>query len=243
MLVRLAQSEPMTPAAALGEPPLGAPRDQAHNTGLAPPVGRRQRKAARTRAAIESAALALFRRQGFEATTIEQIAEAADIAPRTFFRYFPSKDAVLFGDLNGEIDRMREVLHQRASTEHPMRSLAAAMFEATDRIEPDREQHLMRAELLHALDHAGDYELHLMRQRWMQDVTDLIAEHLGVDSGTDPRPGAWSMTLVSCFASAMHAWLVRTDEHTTLKEILSGVLDATAEGLGQAAEEIPTRRR
>lgn len=209
----------------------------------AEPEGRRQRKAARTRAGIEAAALRLFRRQGFDATTVEQIAEAADVAPRTFFRYFPSKDAVLFGDLVGEIERMRAVMDRRASHEHPMRSLAAAMLDAADRMEPDREQHLMRAELLHALDNTGDYELHLLRQRWMQDVTNLVAGHLGVDPGTDPRPGAWSMTLVSCFGSAMHAWLVRTDGSTTLRHILSGVLAATSEGLVQAADEITSGSR
>lgn len=182
------------------------------------PSGRRQRKAARTRARIEDAALRLFTEQGFDATTVEQIAEAADIAPRTFFRYFPSKDAVLFGDLSSEITRMRVVMDSRASHEHPMRSLAAAMLDAAERMEPDREQHLMRAELLHALDNTGEYELHLLRQRWMQDMTNLVAEHLGVDAGTDPRPGAWSMTLVSCFGSAMHAWLVRTDSSTTLRQ-------------------------
>lgn len=209
----------------------------------APRAGRRERKAVRTRASIEAAALKLFGDRGFEYTTIEQIAEAADIAPRTFFRYFPSKDAVLFGDLNTEIDRMRQVLAQRAWHEHPMRSLATGMFEAAERMEPDREHHLMRAKLLHALDQAGGYELNLLKQRWMQDVTSLVAEHLGVDSATDPRPGAWSMTLVSCFGSAMHAWLLRTDEHTTLKEILSGVLAATADGLDEAMDEIPSRGR
>ncbi len=208
-----------------------------------PRAGRRERKAARTRANIEVAALELFTRQGFGTTTVEQIAETADVAPRTFFRYFPSKDAVLFGDLGSEIALMRAVLEERGSQEHPMRSLAAAMFEAAERMEPDRQQHLLRAQLLHVLDHAGDYELHLLRQRWMPDVTDLVADHLGVDSGTDPRPGAWSTTLMSCFGAAMHAWLVRTDGRTTLKEILSGVLDATTDGLAEAAEEIPARPR
>lgn len=232
----------MAPAADLDDQPVAEPT-VTQPPDAAEPTGRRRRKAARTRAAIETAALSLFRDQGFEATTVEQIAEAADVAPRTFFRYFPSKDAVLLGDIGSEVDRMRTVLDQRAGTEHPMRSLAVAMFEATDRMEADREHHLLRAEFLHALDHAGGYELHLLRQRWMQDVTDLLAEHLGVDSGTDPRPGAWSMTLVSCFASAMHAWLVRADEDATLTEILSAVLAATADGLGQATEEIPTLAR
>ncbi|MBA8824597.1 AcrR family transcriptional regulator [Saccharopolyspora lacisalsi] len=198
--------------------------------------GRRQRKAARTRAGIEEAALRLFTEQGFDATTVEQIADAADIAPRTFFRYFPSKDAVLFGDLTGELEQMRLTLRKRSTQEHPMRSLTAAMLDAAERMEADREQHLLRAELLQSLENTGDYELHLLRQRWMRDVTELVTEHLGTDAATDPRPGAWSMTLVSCFGSAMHAWLVRTDG-APLRDLLTEVIDGTSRGLAEATEE------
>jgi AcrR family transcriptional regulator len=62
------------------------------------PEGLRERKKAKTRFAIQEHALRLIREQGFEATTVEQIAEAAEISSSTFFRYFPSKDAVVLTD-------------------------------------------------------------------------------------------------------------------------------------------------
>ena len=63
-----------------------------------PLVGLRQRKKAKTRTAIQHEALRLFRLQGYGATTVDQIVDAVDVSPSTFFRYFPSKEALVLAD-------------------------------------------------------------------------------------------------------------------------------------------------
>ncbi|NEY32386.1 TetR family transcriptional regulator, partial [Streptomyces sp. PRKS01-65] len=63
-----------------------------------PRPGLRERKKIRTREAIRSATYALVREQGYEATTIEQIAERAEVSPSTVFRYFPTKEDIVLTD-------------------------------------------------------------------------------------------------------------------------------------------------
>jgi len=64
----------------------------------ASPDGLRERKKARTRASIREHALRLFRAEGYQRTTVEKIAEAAEVSPSTFFRYFPTKEDVVLQD-------------------------------------------------------------------------------------------------------------------------------------------------
>jgi AcrR family transcriptional regulator len=63
-----------------------------------PPAGLRERKKAKTRAAIRDHAMRLFEEQGYAATTVDQIAEAAEVSQSTFFRYFPTKEDVILTD-------------------------------------------------------------------------------------------------------------------------------------------------
>jgi AcrR family transcriptional regulator len=96
-------------------------------------MGLRERKKLRTRRAIAAAALRLFDERGYEETTISDIAAVAEVSPRTFFSYFPSKDDVVFAEMDERLADMRERLAERPPGEAPMatfRRVAEALLRA-----------------------------------------------------------------------------------------------------------------
>ncbi|MFI6294061.1 TetR/AcrR family transcriptional regulator [Nonomuraea sp. NPDC050790] len=86
--------------------------------------GLRERKKARTRALIQKEALRLFREQGYAATTIEQVAEAAEVAPSTVFRYFATKEDLVLLD---QFPPFVEVLNALPRDLHPVEAMRLAM--------------------------------------------------------------------------------------------------------------------
>lgn len=113
----------------------------------APVLGLRERKKLRTRAAIREHALRLFREQGYAQTTVEQIAEAAEVSPSTFFRYFPTKEDVVMVD---DIDPvMVAAFNAEPPDTPPLRALRNAFKRVYAELEPAQlEQERMRVALV-----------------------------------------------------------------------------------------------
>ncbi len=90
-------------------------------------TGLRELKKTRTRASLREHALRLFREQGYAATTVEQIAAAAEVSPSTFFRYFPTKEDVILQD---DMDtRMVEAFERQPAELSPIAAIRAAVRE------------------------------------------------------------------------------------------------------------------
>jgi AcrR family transcriptional regulator len=104
------------------------------------PRGLRERKKARTRAAIRQHALRLFREQGYEATTVEQIAAAAEVSPSTFFRYFPTKEDVVLQD---DMDLLwAEAVRAQPAELTPIAALRGAMHDIIGGLTPETADQL-----------------------------------------------------------------------------------------------------
>ena len=112
-----------------------------------PRTGRRERQKARTRHSIQEQALRLFLSKGYQATTVEEIASAADVSHMTFFRYFPTKEAVVETD---DYDPMLvELIRSRPAGEDSLTALHRAVLQGLSTVyATDREALLTRTQLI-----------------------------------------------------------------------------------------------
>src|SRR5690349_4456662 len=97
--------------------------------------GLRERKKRRTRDALTDAAYALFDAKGFDATTVDEIAAAVEVSPRTFFRYFASKEELALAPLDQQVAAMLAALAARPAAESVLTALRAAAVEVLEACE------------------------------------------------------------------------------------------------------------
>jgi AcrR family transcriptional regulator len=140
------------------------------------PASLRERKKAATRVQLMNAALRLFAAQGFDDTTVDEIAAAADVAPRTFFRYFATKVDVLFADHPEEIALIRDTLAARASDETVIDALRRAMLEGISKAVADPSRFLTRSRLVASVPAANAHSRYLDSK-----FEDVIAEAVAAD--------------------------------------------------------------
>lgn len=123
---------------------MSAPRDAA---AAAAGLGLRARKKAQTRQVIQAHALRLFLAQGYDATTVEEIAAAAGVSHMTFFRHFPTKESVV--DTDDYDPMIAGLIADRPSAEDPLTAIHQALLEGLAAILPEgRDALLTRTRLI-----------------------------------------------------------------------------------------------
>lgn len=144
------------------------------NTGDEP--GLRERKKLRTRETVRREAFRLFESNGYAQTTVDQIAEAADVSPRTFFRYFPTKESVLFSD-----DLLTPIIEAFLAAPAELSPVAAYRHAAaevfTSMAGPDFDYVIARQRLLYSLPEAKG-ALWVEHVKAIRLLTQAIAQRL-----------------------------------------------------------------
>lgn len=193
-------------------------------------VSRRERNKARTRDAITEAALTLFAARGFDGTTVEDIADAADVAPRTFFRYFATKDDVVIGPTERELGRLIEALAARPADEPVLQSVRKAILAMADTLEDHRRQLYLQTKLAETSPTLAARSLQL-RAGFAEMVAVHVATRLGVDRDADLRPDLVAQATVSALGTAISAW-ARRGGTGDLVGIAREALDLLVAGFG-----------
>jgi AcrR family transcriptional regulator len=144
--------------------------------GDATATGLRERKKQRTRETILARARDLFEAQGFAETTIAQIAEAAEVSPRTVSSYFPEKEELVFPDKDAMLASVSEAMEERAEGEVATDALRRWLLEHFADPESEDHAHKWQRALIDE-----DPDLRAFERRLQEDAEQVIAEAVAVD--------------------------------------------------------------
>lgn len=201
-----------------------------------PRASLRERKKLATRRSLRRHALDLVASRGFANVTVEDIAEAADVSPRTFFNYFPSKEAVLFGADPDRASSLRDRLVRTAPGAPALDALRLVIAEdaqaAADELQElggnpvDWLRRMKEARADPHLRAAHAAQMALVERA----ATEGLAERLGTDPEQDPYPALLAATGASVFRSSVSFWAV-SGGAVPLTHLIDLAFGALADGL------------
>ena len=194
-------------------------------------LGLRERKKLERRRSIEVAALNRFGENGFDATTIDEIAADADIAPRTFFSYFPTKEYVVLADYADRLKRTTDELGRRPASEAPWLALRESFAVVAADYEAQRDD-LIRRFAIMAVNpsvHARSLQL---QAGWEDTVAEVLAQRMGVNA-EDIRPRLMSSAALACMRSSLRHWIL-TGHRRSLPDLVEASFDRLGTGLSAA---------
>jgi AcrR family transcriptional regulator len=158
-------------------------------------VGLRERKKQQTRETIALAALRLFAERGYDQTTLAEIAEAADVSPRTIFAYYENKEDILFCHEGAFLGQLEERLAQRPAGT----TTVDAIREFIGSIPPPDEQAVLRKQIV-----ANSPALQIKIRAHMGQLEPLLTESIAKDLGAGPgdiRPALLAASMTAAFAT------------------------------------------
>ncbi len=175
--------------------------------------GLRERTRRVVQTEIGAAAMRLFLAQGFEATTMEQIANDVGISRRSLFRYFGTKEDIVLGNHVEQGRIMKAALEARPASDPPWEALRAALKVAVDDLAYSPADLFKITKMLHETPSLRARHLEKQRQ-WLDLLVPNIAMRLGVAPGTvrDVRAHAIVACVLACSETATETWIQRNGD-------------------------------
>lgn len=183
----------------------------------------RDRQRAQVRADIRRAAFRLFVERGYDTVTTEEIATAAGVSPRTFFRHVPTKEELLLGPIRHGGAEVVNLLEQRPGGEAPDVALINAIITRT-RSFGNVESEEWREALLVAPGLLGKVTLYTPADR--ERAVKLIAERMGADPDADIRPGLLVQLGFAAGDFAFQRWIRQSGTARSLDRYVTEALQA-----------------
>lgn len=169
-------------------------------------IGLREQKKAATRRALTEAVLRLSFERGFDHVTVEQVADEVGVSPRTFFNYFPSREAAVFGDDADRIEIVREVFAARPTHEPlPIALGEALLATAGDDIVGSVGSLVARGRLVAASPALLAHQM-AAYARLEVSLTELVAERAGLPV-EHPYPALVATSVGNCLRLAFIHWV------------------------------------
>lgn len=195
-----------------------------------PPSARVGRRRSTTQDHITDVALDLFANYGFGSVSVDDVAQASGIARRTLFRYYPSKNAIPWGDFDAHLQHFRDLFAQVGDDEPLSSALRSALLAFNTFFDPpsETERHRQR---MRVILQTAELQAHSMTMYagWRGVVADFVAERTGRKPGDlAPQSVAWLM-LGGVALSAYEYWLA--DETVSLPQAIGDAFDIVAHGL------------
>ena len=153
---------------------------------MAAPVNLHQQRSRATKESLRRVALERFKRDGFANVTVTALAAEAGVTERTFFRHFPTKEAVLFEDYETQLEWLAEALARRPASENLFDAVLASVVSFPHDLEVVRQAALLRAELIGGEKAAG--HLRVVQASFAEVITAFVrSRYAELLTSTSPR--------------------------------------------------------
>jgi AcrR family transcriptional regulator len=203
-----------------------------HPSEMSAPTNRHELRRRTTHEALREAALKSFARKGFSNVTVTELAREAGVTERTFFRHFPTKEAVLFQDFETQLEWLAEALAGRPASESLFDAVLASVAAFPHDVEVVRQAATARAELITADRIAG--HMRVVQSSFATVLTDFIKSRNPDVAQLDLRAEVAGSVLAAALVVAVENW-GRNGCLADLGELVATSLELVRSGLSPLA--------